>query len=243
MQKIKNIENRNFLIYVLKDPYSLEVRYVGVTCTTLSARLSQHIYDSKKLGTYKRNWISKLVIEGKKPLIETIEVCNYKNWEDREIYWIGFYKNLTNTREGGKGVILNRSEDSIQRSSKAKMKKVVAINENRDVLIFKSHKEASYKLNIPRTSIEYSLLNIDYCSYGYNFIEYSEYVPGIEKTIKITPKKNFYKIMYDNKEFSPKELSNLLNVNEATVYLWCSGKTNWKNSTKLKNKKIDIIMI
>jgi hypothetical protein len=128
VNKIKNLEKRKFKIYCLKCPETYQVRYIGVTVNTLNARLSQHIFDAKKGGTYKRNWIKSL---SKKPIIELIENCNYSNWEEKEKYWISYYDNLTNTRDGGAGVILNKSEESRYKSIKAKFKKIVAISQDK----------------------------------------------------------------------------------------------------------------
>lgn len=240
MQRIKNIENRIFYIYVLKNPLTLEIKYVGVTCTSLKARLSQHIYDSKKKNTHKRNWINSL---SQKPIIEQIEICNYKNWEEREKYWINYYENLTNTREGGKGVILERTKESILKSSEAKYKPVVCIDKNRKIYKFKSLKEASDITGVPRSSIEYSISSINYSSYGFNFILEKDYFEGLEKTIKINSKKHKYQIKHCSKEYTPTQFSQLLNVSETTVYLWCEGKVKWENSFSYDGNNIEIIKI
>lgn len=243
MQKIKQLKNRIFYIYVLKEPITLDIKYVGVTCTSLNARLSQHIYDSKKGGTYKRNWISKLVKENLKPLIEVIEVCNYLNYQEREIYWISFYDNLTNTDKGGNGVVTNRTKDSIRKSSESKFSPVVAIDIKRNVYFFKSHKEASEKTGVPRTSIEYSISKLNYSSYGFNFIKLSEYNDDLRYKVKINPKKYKYKLIHNNITYTPIEFATFLNVSETIVYLWCEEKQLWKNSNKFDNKELKIIKI
>ena len=245
MQKIINIENRIFYIYTLKCPETLEVKYVGVTCTTLSARLAQHIYDSKKKDTrsHKRNWISSLLENSQRPIIETIEVCDYTNWEEKEKYWIARLKNLTNTREGGKGVVLNRSEDSIKRSSEAKFKPIVCIMEDRSVVKYKSITEASNITKVPRTSIQYSITALSYSSYGINFLLEEDYYEGLEKTISIKPRKYKYKIIHNNIEYTPLSFSKKLNISETPVYLWCEGKNKWEDSYSYDGKEITIIKI
>lgn len=61
-------------IYCLKDPTTLEIRYIGRTKNSLSKRLSDHICDSSSNhGTYKRHWISKLKHQNLKPIIESIK--------------------------------------------------------------------------------------------------------------------------------------------------------------------------
>lgn len=243
MQRIKNIKNRKFYIYVLKDPITFKVKYVGVTCTTLSARLSQHIYDSKKRGTYKRNWINFLKKKNLKPIIEKIEECNYKNYQEREIYWISYYDNLTNTDKGGNGVVLDRKKESIQKSSEAKYKPIVAIDFNKNVYFYKSFKEASEKTGVPKTSIEYSVTNLNYSSYGFNFIIQSDYYKGLENKIKIRKKKNKYKLIHNNITYTPIEFSKFLNISETIVYLWCEGKQLWKNSYSFDGNNLKIVKI
>lgn len=243
MQKIKNIENRIFYIYTLKCPLTMKIKYVGVTCTKLNARLSQHIYDSKKGGTYKRNWIQSLLKIDLKPIIEVIETCSYLNWEEREKYWINSYSNLTNTKEGGNGVILNRSFDSIKRSSEAKFKSIIGIDSNRNIQLFNSLKEAQIITGVPRTSIQYSLSQINNSSYGYNFLYKEEYYEGLENIVKINPRKYKYKIKHLDKTYTPIEFAKKLNISETIVYLWCEGKSEWKNSRNFDGNEINIIKI
>ncbi len=243
MQRIKNIKDRKFYIYILKDPINLKIRYVGVTCTSLKSRLSQHIYDSKKKGTYKRNWINSLKKKNLKPIIEKIEECNYKNYQEREIFWISYYDNLTNTDKGGNGVVLNRKKESIKKSSEAKYKPVVAIDFKRDVYFYKSLKEASEKIGVPKSSIQYSIKNLNYSSYGFNFIAQSDYYKGLENKVKIREKKNKYKLIHNNLVYTPIEFATFLNVSETIVYLWCTGKQLWKNSYKFDDNNLKIIKI
>ena len=100
--------NKEYKIYTLKDPNTGDIKYVGVTTSTLKGRLNQHIYESRnKKLTHKRNWVNSLLKLGLKPIIETIEICTDDNWEERERYWISYYGglyNITNHHPGGKGV-------------------------------------------------------------------------------------------------------------------------------------------
>lgn len=97
-------------IYCLKDPINNEIRYIGKT-TNLKRRMSQHIQDVKSNTHNKRrviNWINSLLNKKLKPKMEVIEICNKENWQEREIYWIAFYKNifvLCNHHEGGLGIL------------------------------------------------------------------------------------------------------------------------------------------
>lgn len=95
-------------IYCLKCPYTNEIRYIGQTVKKLSLRLSSHISDAKKGKTYHNaNWIRQLLKDNKKPIIESIERVDKSKLDEREIFWIKYYKNndynLTNETKGGFG--------------------------------------------------------------------------------------------------------------------------------------------
>lgn len=104
----KNV-NEITKIYVLKDPDSHEVRYVGKTVQSLIARLGQHIYDSKSKKNHRAYWIQKLVSGGKLPLIEEIDSCSWGDSAALETFYIAKYKaegaNLINQTEGGEGTL------------------------------------------------------------------------------------------------------------------------------------------
>jgi group I intron endonuclease len=90
-------------IYKLIDPISNDVRYVGKT-NNLNRRLSAHIKRSTTNKYHSARWINSLIDKGFKPLISIIEECTEKNWEEREIYWISYYRekyDLTNILDGG----------------------------------------------------------------------------------------------------------------------------------------------
>ena len=134
---------KEYKIYCLKNPKTLEIRYIGFTSQKyLSTRLAQHFFSANhNYKTHVANWIRKI---GKKPIIELIEICNKDNWKEREIYWINQYSNLTNIKEGGNGAYFERSSESIQRSAKAHEIKIVQLDKNKQLLkIWNSVKEAT----------------------------------------------------------------------------------------------------
>lgn len=94
-------------IYVLKCPEG-NIRYVGKTIN-LKKRLYSHILEAKsfKKRRHVLHWIYSLLINNLKPIIEIVEVCNESNWEEKEKYWINYYRNtipnLCNNAEGGLG--------------------------------------------------------------------------------------------------------------------------------------------
>lgn len=87
-------------IYTLKHPLTNEVRYVGKTINP-KRRYYEHLYQYPK--THKGCWVRSLLNEGLKPIMDIIETCTKDNWEEREIYWITQYPNLTNSTSGGDG--------------------------------------------------------------------------------------------------------------------------------------------
>ncbi len=95
-------------IYSLNDPDSLQIRYIGKT-TNLKKRLSSHIQEAKRSNgrRYVLNWIKNLLNNNKKPAITIIEECTEDDWQEREKYWIDFYRktipNLCNNADGGLG--------------------------------------------------------------------------------------------------------------------------------------------
>ena len=93
-------------IYILKDPFNNEVRYVGKSDNP-KERFIEHIKKSKYTKTYKNNWIQNLLKNEKKPILEIIDIININEWSEKEKYWIKYYKdkgcNLTNLTEGGDG--------------------------------------------------------------------------------------------------------------------------------------------
>ena len=99
------VDNRNVKIYVLKHPYTLEIRYVGKTVRSLSKRLGNHIANAKgnKHNRHLSNWILSILKENKRPIIELIEECEYSVWQEREKFWISQYDNLINLTNGGDG--------------------------------------------------------------------------------------------------------------------------------------------
>lgn len=170
---------KKYKIYCLKDPNTLEIRYIGVTINKLNKRLSQHWYcaNSRNLQTYVYKWIRSI---GEKPIIELIEECNESNWENREIYWISHYDNLTNHQKGGSGIVINRDKTSIERSAEAHYKKVVQLDNNGNLIhIFKSIKEATNYFNGKSLSNICNVLNPKYNrskAYGYYWAYYNDYI-------------------------------------------------------------------
>lgn len=94
-------------IYTLIDPRDCCIRYVGKT-NVPSKRYRGHLAPSKlKNNSYKNNWLKELLLSDLRPIIDIVEECSEENWQERERYWISYYKssghNLTNVTDGGEG--------------------------------------------------------------------------------------------------------------------------------------------
>lgn len=148
-------------IYCLKHPENQEIRYIGKT-TNIKRRLSQHIQDAKSHISNRRtiNWICNLLKSNLKPIIEIIEVCNENNWQEREIYWISYYKervDLCNHHEGGLGCLGRKlTQNEKEKIRKIGYKQSYFSEEEKLIIWNKIQNGNSYKdifLNYPKLSI------------------------------------------------------------------------------------------
>lgn len=94
-------------VYTLSNPISKEVRYIGKTCSPLTQRLNEHIYECKRSRRKSTNWVKSLLNKGLIPLIEVLDECTCEEVCNLETYWIYQFKcwgfNLTNHTTGGEG--------------------------------------------------------------------------------------------------------------------------------------------
>jgi len=91
-------------IYVLIDPKSNQIRYVGKT-TDINRRLRRHISERFLHDSYKDRWVRKLVDDNILPEIEIIDEVNKSNWCYWEKFYISYFNylgfSLTNGTKGG----------------------------------------------------------------------------------------------------------------------------------------------
>lgn len=82
-------------IYVLKDPETNLVQYVGRSVQP-EIRYRQHIYIASKSGKkdIKSAWINNLLTKGLKPTLEIIDECDSTEAQIRETQWIEEYKKI-----------------------------------------------------------------------------------------------------------------------------------------------------
>ena len=112
-------------IYVLKDPRTGAIRYVG-KANDPKTRLSGHLYNAKTERTRKANWLKQLLRLGLTPFLEIIETCSESEWQCRERFWIAEMRlrgaQLMNATDGGdsapRGIVY--SSETRKRMSLAK---------------------------------------------------------------------------------------------------------------------------
>ena len=94
-------------IYILIDPITLEIRYVGKTNNPYQ-RFRHHLVSSANPKSHKRNWINSLREEGLKPIMQIIDEVEEIEWQFWEQYWIVQLKcwgfDLVNHTAGGDGL-------------------------------------------------------------------------------------------------------------------------------------------
>jgi len=99
-------------IYVLKDPNTGLVRYVG-KANRINTRLNVHICLAKNPKTHKAAWVNSLLTKGQKPAVEVIDEVPYECWQFWERHYIKMYKamgaELTNLTDGGEGIEMTES--------------------------------------------------------------------------------------------------------------------------------------
>lgn len=117
---------RTGFVYKLICPLSGEVRYVGKTVQKLNKRLYKHQYEIHRNPSNKNSWLIGLEKLGLlfEVNIELVEECGLDIINDREIFWIKFFKDsgckLTNMTEGGDVGSLGHkhSQDAIEKIRK-----------------------------------------------------------------------------------------------------------------------------
>lgn len=201
---------KNYKIYSLKDPETFEIRYIGVTQRALVTRLYHHVYESKNsTGTYKKHWINSLLKKNLLPIIDIVETCTEQNWQEREKYWIKYYSNLTNTKEGGCGLFIKREQSSIERSANAHKKQICQLDYQGNIIKYwDSATDAAKTLNIKRSGIYKALSRKINSCFGFCWCyakEVETFVPkiiiGENKQRKFPNSCKIRIITSDNKEF------------------------------------------
>lgn len=93
-------------IYVLKDPITDVVRYVGKANDPFT-RFQQHLVASRG-SSYTSRWVRSILNSGRKPILQIIDEVPVNEWPSWEVAYIEFFKesgcNLVNGTLGGDGL-------------------------------------------------------------------------------------------------------------------------------------------
>lgn len=204
------MQNKTY-IYALTESINDKIRYIGKS-NNPKKRYNIHTFYEKGKN-YKNSWIKSLKNKGLIPNIKIIEECDKNNWQEREIFWINFYKNagarLTNLTNGGDG--LNNPSEETKRKISENSKKLWQNEEYR-----KKHKLERKK--------------------RYSNKEYRKKLSDIMKKTQNKPENrkkqsNTMKMLFQNPEFRKKHAETHKNHSEET-----KRKISEANKGKTRNK-------
>jgi len=86
------IHEKDCSVYILIDPISFRVKYVGQTKLYPKERMMSH--RSEKFNLKKYAWIKRLKKNGMLPIIKVVEKCKTSDKFEREGFWIDYYRNI-----------------------------------------------------------------------------------------------------------------------------------------------------
>lgn len=126
-------------MYVLLEPQTLEVHYVGKTKNPIE-RYKNHLNSARDKNTHKRRWILSLTKKGLKPILKVIDTVDEDNWQQWEKYSIDYYirqgASLVNYTEGGDGLTYGNS--TTWRKGNVPWNKGIPVTETRKAHISKT---------------------------------------------------------------------------------------------------------
>jgi len=115
-------KNREYSVYFLKDPYSDEIRYVGLSYN-VEKRFKEHLKDNN--DSYKKRWINNLLVNQIEPQVEVVKSgMSLSEAFELEMFYIKHLKEngvrLTNETVGGEAPMANKTHTE---DTKIKMSK------------------------------------------------------------------------------------------------------------------------
>ena len=170
-------------IYILKDPITYEIRYVGKS-NNPKRRLTYHLSKTKDIGTHKRNWINSL---NSKPILEIIKEVPKNEWQKYEKFYIDYYLsigcNLVNWGDGGEGLTYG-NQTSFKKGHSGR--KIVAITKDGEIFKeFDSIRTASEYFDKIGNGGFYQVLKKNRRFFvGYNYLYYDEYIKMSDEDMK-----------------------------------------------------------
>lgn len=228
-------------IYVLIDPLTSKIRYVGRTTTDLKVRLNGHISKAKKGKTHKDNWIKgllKLKLKPKIKLFKVVSGWNYSHEYEKALITksLEFGFSLVNLDDRGEGginkIISTEQKNKISQTLKKKYSEglitptrttnISVFDVNGEFICsFESLASCSRTLKIPYSSLEKVLAKKSKRWKGYQ-ITYGEN-PGkymMTRNPEINCKPVVLKEILTNKTIlfaSYKDLASFLNTSTTQV--------------------------
>ena len=151
---MQNQKPKQVKIYYLVSTRDISaIKYVGKTVSSLNKRLSSHKSDSKRNKYHVSNWVKKELNNGYIIQIHLIETCDFDIWEEREIFWINFYKEkgykLCNISNGGKGNSIRAKKAYLNKRPAA----YIVDENNKMVQKFNNSRECADILKLPIVEI------------------------------------------------------------------------------------------
>lgn len=144
-------------IYVLKDPRTSEIRYVGCT-RNIQQRFKAHLNKARDLSTEKRKWLTELRELGLKPILEELETIDEQLSIAKEKEYIKKFRllnyNLVNTGD------LTSNGNITSFSGQNSVKVVALMLDGTFYNSYPSIQTASNMLNISSSNIWSVLSNI-----------------------------------------------------------------------------------
>lgn len=182
------MENKKTYIYTLSCPKTGDIKYVGKSNNPI-LRFRKHLQrsDNNKL---KNDWISMLISDNQKPILNIIEEVNLYDWKDKEKFYISKYRNLGyelfNSSCGGDGLTFG-NKTSFNGSNSVR---VVCLNTDGTLnKIFYSAKEAAKSIN--KHNISSALKGVTKKAGGYIWLYESIYISlSVEEINNLINEKN-----------------------------------------------------
>lgn len=223
------MKEKTTFIYILKDPITNEVRYVGKS-NKPKYRYNNH-YKCVGNNKHKINWIILLKKDNLKPILEIIDEVKIDEWKEKEKLYIKKYIDmgckLVNCTEGGDGLSYG-NQTSFKKGHG--MKKIVALNLNDGSLfkIFDSAKNAIDYFDYKKPAINHVLRKKFRKSCGYTWLYYDEYEKMNDDDIKKHIKwANYKKEITENSSWFKNKYERIYQYNLKTGELiseWNSAK-------------------
>lgn len=125
-------------IYLLRDPRTQAIRYVGATRKTLAKRLRDHEFSAYREANVapRFDWLRELAAANVRPEIEQLAIVDEAERGIAEQYWIDHYReagcDLLNRKPGGGGPLSTSTRSPWSAEQRARASAVVAAKYRND---------------------------------------------------------------------------------------------------------------